>query len=270
MFHSPEIELYFYDELDPAARARVSAHLAVCISCRQRLEDLETIRHELAQRPRVDAPPAGDWSGFMRRLDEVVGTDTRRGGFDGPASLTGWSRPSLRGVVAIAAALMLVTVGVFMAAKFRSNTVTTNGSQGAVAAPVAPVVTPAKQDQSSARNSDRTADRALVALSEQHFERSKLVVLGLTSRDPEHTNPKDWEYERDLAGTLLSDTRLYRLAAQDRGLADIAHVMGDLETVLLEASLSDHSDQLALERVQNLIRKRDLVVKMQVVGSAGI
>jgi hypothetical protein len=46
--------------------------------------------------------------------------------------------------------------------------------------------------------------------------------------------------------------------------------MGDLETVLLETSLSDQADPRALERVQTLIRKRDLVVKMQVVGSTGI
>jgi hypothetical protein len=34
--------------------------------------------------------------------------------------------------------------------------------------------------------------------------------------------------------------------------------------------MSDHGDAASLERVQQLIRKRDLVVKMQVVGSTGI
>ena len=34
--------------------------------------------------------------------------------------------------------------------------------------------------------------------------------------------------------------------------------------------MSDHADPAALGRVQRLIRKRDLVVKMQVVGSTGI
>jgi hypothetical protein len=63
------------------------------------------------------------------------------------------------------------------------------------------------------------------------------------------------------------------MAAQDRGVTDVARVMRDLETVLLEASLSDSSDRGALERLQRLIAKRDLVMKMQVVatsGSAGI
>jgi hypothetical protein len=34
--------------------------------------------------------------------------------------------------------------------------------------------------------------------------------------------------------------------------------------------MSDHGDTASLERLQQLIRKRDLVVKMQVVGSTGI
>jgi len=61
-----------------------------------------------------------------------------------------------------------------------------------------------------------------------------------------------------------------RLAAEDRGMKELARVMGDLETVLLQASLSEHADRESLERVQRLITKRDLMVKMQVVGSAGI
>ena len=56
-------------------------------------------------------------------------------------------------------------------------------------------------------------------------------------------------------------------------MTDVARVMRDLETVLLETSMSDEADRDALERVQKLIAKRDLVLKMQVVattGSAGI
>ena len=45
--------------------------------------------------------------------------------------------------------------------------------------------------------------------------------------------------ERTLAGALLSETRLYRQAALQDGATDVARVMRDLETVLLEASMSD-------------------------------
>ncbi|MGH9409510.1 MAG: hypothetical protein ACRD1V_08650, partial [Vicinamibacterales bacterium] len=112
-----------------------------------------------------------------------------------------------------------------------------------------------------------SAQRALWRLGADHLERSKLVVLDLAMRDP-RTSPAEWQDERRLAASLLSDTRLYRLTAEQKGMPDLAGVMGDLETVLLEASMSDTGDPAALSRVQHLISRRDLLVKMQVVASA--
>jgi len=263
------VELYFYDELDPAERARLEAHLAQCAACRQVLGDLRVIGRALGDRPAVDAPPAGDWSGFMRRLDDACRhegvkdtTASARHEDEGTARSVGrW--PS-RAAMAIAASLIVATAGAVLTLRMRPAPVAVPAPTPTVQAP--PPSTPAPTPAAA----DRGPTRALAALSEQHFEKSKLVVLGLVARDPDHTQAKDWAYERDLAGSLLEDTRLYRRAAQDRGLSDIAHVMGDLETVLLETSMSDHGDAASLERVQQLIRKRDLVVKMQVVGSTGI
>lgn len=262
---SPDVELYFYGELDPVDRVRVERHIRSCEPCRQRLEDLDAIRHALASRPAVDAPPAGDWSGFMRRLDESVAQTPASSNL---RTLEPWNRgtvePSnlrtiepwnLRTVMALAAMLALVTIGVIVAARFRPEPAT----QVAVNAPAAGI---------SAPNADPRPDRALREGSMEHLERSKLVVLGLATRDP-HARAADWEYERTLAGTLLNDTRLYRQAALQDGVADVERVMRDLETVLLEASMSDEHDRAALERVQRLITKRDLVVKMQVVAAAG-
>jgi Putative zinc-finger len=262
-----DVVLYFYDEMDPEDRARATAHLRVCGSCRQRLEDLHAIRRALAERPAVDGPPAGDWSGFMRRLDEAVGVARPLQQASRPAVLEhDGKRWSVRHLVPLAAVLALVTIGVFMAARFRSF----DASDRAVTAASSPVTT-ANTTVPATSAAPQAPDRALREVTAEHLERSKLVVLGLATRDPDHTTADDWQYERKLAETLLTDTRLYRLAAQDRGVSDVARVMRDLETVLLEASLSDTSDRNALGRVQRLINKRDLVVKMQVVaGSAGL
>ena len=273
---SPDIELYFYGELDAASRASVEAHVRHCAECARRLDDLETIRRALASRPRVDAPPAGDWSGFMSRLNAAT-TGADGEGFRLKAEATNpdmnafrvkvpilnsWLPPSggrktslhrAAPWLALAATLVLVTIAAVLT--LRSRTI-----PGATQPPAA-----TEPAQPSAAGGD-----PLLALSGQHLERSKLVVLGLATRDPVHTSSADWEYERQLAGSLLSDTRLYRRAAEQRGLNDVARVMGDLETVLLETSLGDHTDPESLERVQQLIRKRDLVVKMQVIGGSGI
>lgn len=266
-----DVVLYFYGEMDAVDAARAAAHLRQCEACRQRLEDLHAIRRALAARPAIDAPAAGDWSGFMRRLDAAIGSSQSgvRSAAGEPQARPGNTkpRPQLSGgrqMLALAAMLTLVVTGVFMAARFRAAAPL---ERGLTSSPPVVAETPA---------SPAVPDANVQSLREgsaEHFERSKLVVLGLTARDPEQTTADEWQYERRLAATLLSDTRLYRIAAQDRGVTDLARVMRDLETVLLEASLSDSSDRDALERLQRLIAKRDLVMKMRVMAtgdSAGI
>jgi hypothetical protein len=261
LFDTPDVELYFYDELDAPGRARVEAHLRGCAACRQRLDDLEAIRRALAARPLVDAPPGGDWSAFTRRLDGAMAAERaardvsswpRAVPAAGRAARRAWST---RPLLALAATLAIVTIGAVMAARFRS-------APAPVAAP-----TTAERPPSTDAPSTANLNRSLREVSAEHLERSKLVVLGLATRDPDHTRAADWEYERHLAATLLTDTRLYRLQAADRGLSDIARVMRDLETVLIEASMSEPADRDALQRVQRLITKRDLMMKMHVVAA---
>lgn len=258
---SADVERYFYGEVDPAGRARLDRHVRGCAACRQHLEDLDAIRRALASRPIVDAPPAGDWSGFMRRLDGSVARPTRHAvGVSPQRSADGGRlRPSRRwrrgSLVALAATLALVAIGGAMAARLRP-----------VPAPTAGAPRPAAAV--SVQRAEARPDHALREASAEHLERSKLVVLGLATRDP-HARAEDWQYERALAGTLLSETRLYRQAALQDGVQDVERVMRDLETVLLEASMSNAHDRAALARVQRLIARRDLVLKMQVASAAG-
>jgi hypothetical protein len=110
-----------------------------------------------------------------------------------------------------------------------------------------------------------TADAAFAAVSEQHLARSKLVVLKLANGD----RGDDLAYERRLASSLLDDTRLYRLTAEQRGMSSLARVMEDLELVLLQTSMSESLDEDTVTQIQRLIRKRDLVTKMNAVARMG-
>ena len=280
---SGDIELYFYDELEPAERSGVERHLRSCAECRRAFDELSTIRSALAARPLVDAPPGGDWTGFMRRLDRAVRFDrhldrhlnqhwdeTVRGRAwsarvvpVGPVGPVGRAnrRATYAPYLATAALLTLVTSTlVYVARSTPPPTPSSASTQATAPAPgPPPALLPAVSEPST--------DAAFVALSEQHFERSKLVVLGLASKDPHHAREGDWAYERGLATNLLSDTRLYRMAAEDRGMKTLAGVMGDLELVLLQTSLADAPDADVLERIQRLIHKRDLVTKMDVAAT---
>ena len=241
---SGTIELYFYDELPPAGRLETERHLHGCASCQAVLEDLAALAGALASAPVVDAPPGDDWSGFMRRLQDATAPERR-------APSPRWA---LSGLVAAAALVAFVVAGVLLAIR-------STGS----APPSVVAEAPAVPGAVTAGDADGFA-----ALSEEHLQRSKLVVLGLAAKDPSRATPADWMYERGLAASLLTDTRMYRMAAEDRGLRPMADVMRDLELVLLQASFTDAGDPASLAEIQRLIRKRDLVGKMDVVGLSGL
>jgi len=112
-------------------------------------------------------------------------------------------------------------------------------------------------------------DPALVSLSGSHFERSKLVLLGLATRDSASLTAGNWSRDRELATALLNDTRIYRIAAEERGMNTLAGVMRDLELVLLQTSMSEQPDAASLEQLKRLIRRRDLLTKMDAVTTAG-
>ena len=248
------VELFFYEELDGGARDSMSAHLRQCRECATALEELTMIREALASRPDVAAPPAADWSGFMRRLDASVREIPVEAGFSRPEIVTGRLKPaSTYGLLAMAALLAIVTIGVVFVARGRSSYVPSPAEVAAGAGDATPVAT-----------------TGLKSVGEQHFERSKLVVLGLAAKEPAETPVADWAYERELATSLLNDTRLYRLAAEERGLTSLAGVMRDLELVLLETSMAENSDKAALGQIQRLIRKRGLIEKMDTVATVGM
>jgi hypothetical protein len=247
------IELYFYGELPPPERAVVQAHLARCAECRAALEDLSVIRAALGSRPDVATPPGGDWSGFMRRLNGSIAAEQSQPGPLNAAAVTPLRR-QVAPYLAVAATLALVTFAVNSVLSRRPVPDTTSVM---TAPPTGGPGAPQPVRHASLTTSD--PDPGLLAVSGEHFERSKLVVLGLVTK----SGPQDdWAYERELASSLLGDTRLYRQAAEERGMQPLADVMGDLELVLLQTSMADQPNEASLHQLQRLIRRRDLLTKM--------
>jgi hypothetical protein len=259
---SGAIELYFYGELTPADHAGFDLHLRGCRECAAALAELRLIRDALAARPEVAAPPSGDWSAFMQRLEAsiahpaaVVLPFPRQS----PAQIPILMRRPLTGWLTMAALLALVTLSVFLASRAGRSALDTE-------VPLEPA---------SVVSADPVGEAIPVAsglrtVGLRHLERSKLVVLGLASKDSAPGPAVDWTYERELASALLADTKLYRMAAEERGLQSLAGVMRDLEIVLLQASMAQEADVTALPQIQRLIRKRSLVEKMDVVGTTGL
>jgi hypothetical protein len=258
---SAVIELYFYGELAGADRDDVERHLGGCAECRLALEELTIIRTALKTLPDVSAPAGGDWSAFMVRLQTAVNAVTTPERTAGPRRVVAFGafRPRTRLAVALAMAAVVALVTMSVLVVVRDRTISP-ASVERVASGSAPAESrpPVVADPAA-------LDPALVQASSQHFERSKLVVLGLTTKDPAGSTAADWDYERRLATSLLNDTRLYRQAAETRGMKSLADVLRDLELVLLQTSMSEQPDADSLARLQRLIRRRDLLTKMDVV-----
>ena len=257
------IELYFYDELSPVERTGVQAHLLTCPACRQALSDLRLIRAALQHRPDVSAPAGGDWSGFMARLDRAIEASPAPARESTPPRSTGPSSPMrVAPYLAMAALLALATIGVVLAGRARTERAPSIQSVAEPAAVPAVATEPVRAAVTTLK-----PDAALVSLSGEHFQRSKLVLLGITTKEAAKVQGGDWAYERERAATLLGETRLYRQAAEQRGMDALAGVMRDLELVLLQTSMSDRPDTASLEQLQRLITRRDLLTKMDVYES---
>lgn len=257
------IELYFYGELADGDRAEVERHLPRCRVCSDAVEELRVIRSALAARPAADGPPSGDWTAFMGRLDEAVRLHASTPVVVPFVPRRPAARPPVAGLLATAALLAVVSLSVFMASRAGRQMLATDAANPEPAS-VATVADAGSTDD------NLPVQSGLLSVGTRHLERSKLVVLGLAAKAPSGVELADWEYERELAASLLNDTRLYRMAAEQRGLNSLAGVMRDLELVLLQASMAESTDDSALPQIQRLIARRGLVEKMDVVGTTGL
>ena len=123
---SGTIELYFYDELDHRAR-RDRAHTCdAAASAPRRLEDLRTIRARWPRVPTSRRRPAAtgrrSWGGSMPRVRDIRPA-SRTADPPGTAVTPSARRParSYAGLVAMAALLAIVTIGVVFVARQRST-----------------------------------------------------------------------------------------------------------------------------------------------------
>ena len=269
---SGSIELFFYGELTGEARESVERHLAGCAECRRALEELAVIRAALDARPVVEAPAGGDWTPFMARLEKAVLADAELPAIARPTSAFPRRSRFVAGLAA-AAVLGLVTMTALVVIRDRSTRAeVTVGGVSQSQPPAQPESRRAADvpPTTAAAQESAVVDPALASVSDRHFKRSKLVVLGLATKDPKDSSAADWDYERTLATALLDDTRLYRQAAEERGMKSLADVMRDLELVLLQTSMSEKPDAESLAQLQRLIRRRDLITKMDVVTTNGL
>ena len=109
-------------------------------------------------------------------------------------------------------------------------------------------------------------DRILLVVVSDHLDNSERMLLELTNADS--TRPLDISGERRRAVELVSQNRLYRQTAKQRGDERIASLLSDLEPVLVElAHADDHLTSAELTSLQKRIESKELLFKVRIVSA---
>jgi hypothetical protein len=229
-----QLVLYYYGEADdPSA---VEKLLADDPTARQLYEELSAVLAELhpAEPPeRSEDYPSRVWEKLQWRLGEPR------------LHFRWWEFLTMRQLVpaVLLAAVILVA---FVVGRY---------SGGPVDSPAAGISAGARQQI------------LLIAVGD-HFDRSQLVLIELLNAPS--GDLLDVRSEREEAGDLLTDNRLYQAAAEQAGKPLIAEVLDDLERVWIE--LRHSPDKLSpddITRLRAMLEERGTLFKIRVIN-AGI
>ena len=222
--------LYYYGEGDESPVVR--AHLDACEACRAEYASLQRVLNVVDSAP-VPERDANYGAQVWRRLQPLLGGRRWSG-------LSWWPAPRL----AAAALVATLIVAAFLAGRYY------------------PKAQPGPQTASAGQ----VRERILLVAVGDHLERSQAVLLEVVNAQPGH--PLDVASERERAGDLVAENRLYRQTAARTGDTRVASVLDDLEPVLLE--IAHGPDLLTPEEVENLRQRIEgdgILFKVRIAGS---
>jgi len=245
-----DLVLHFYGETGPDEERRVDDHLTACSMCRQSWSELgETLK--LVDAATVPEPGEGFervmWARVQQALPEP---QTAR------SSVWRWVP-----VFGMAAALA-VAVGIGYAWR-SSHESTAKPSSSASAAPAAGG---ASVVRASLTDMQKTRERVLLTALNDHFQQTEVLLTELMNSPDD--GRADIDFERETAGDLLASGRLYRVTAQQSGDLQLARMLDDLESVLVEVANSpEHVSKKDFQSLRTRIDDQNLLFKVRAVSN---
>jgi hypothetical protein len=237
-----ELILHYYGEADDEPAAEL--HLEECGECRALLASLQRTLNAVAGIPMPELPSDyGAW--VWQRIEGRI-----------PAGRGGWRvwMGSWRFAAAAAGCAALMTAA-FFAGRFYPQS---------------------RAGRNLAAADAQTSERVLRSAVGDYLERSQMVLSELANADPDRT--LDISNERERAGDLVAETRLYRQTAERTGDTRIAAVLDELELALVDIShapsqvtppqLADIQHRLEADSLLFKVRVLDSNVRSQEMGAA--
>jgi anti-sigma factor RsiW len=208
--HATEDELIarLSGDLDAGEAARLDAHLARCAGCRSDEEIWADVLRLAGEAP-VPEPDAGFEARLWTRVAGAIARESPR---------PHWTVRSRAWLGAWAAIVIAVAgAGVVW------------GRTATVPAPL-PASARAVVDPQGAR------ERVMLSALTDHFAETEVLLVELLNA-PDTSSP-ELAFERATAGDLVASGRLYRETARQTGDPQLASVLDDLESVLVEVARS--------------------------------
>jgi len=224
--------LYYYGEGDESPAVR--AHLDACETCRAEYAGLQRVLNVVDTAP-VPERGANYGAQVWNRLRPAIK-------WDRPPGLSFWLWPARHWAAAALVATLIVAA--FLAGRYYPKAPT--GMQTA--------------------NAGKVRERILLVAVGDHLDRSQAVLLELVNAQPGES--LDVASERERAGELVADNRLYRQTAAHAGDTRVTSVLDELEPVLLE--IAHGPDLLTPEQVESLRQRIEgdgILFKVRVAGS---
>jgi hypothetical protein len=243
-----DLVLHHYGESDEPER--IDAHLAACAECREAFAKLQTT---LAAVQPEEVPDRYRGADYGARVWERL--EPRLLGQLGPAATMA--------AAAAAGAKMRAAVPLRPPSALRSLLWT-----GALAASLVAAFLLGRHlpRPDAAGTSGPVRERILLIAVGDHLERSQGVLLELLNADPQA--PLDVTGEQRSAQDLLAANRIYRQAAMRTGDAGVAHVLEELERVLVEvASGPSELGPQDLAALRRRIESQGVLFRVRVTGS---
>jgi hypothetical protein len=223
--------LYYYGEGDESPAVR--AHLDGCEACRAEYASLQRVLNVVDSAP-VPERDATYGALVWHRLQPSLK-------WNRPPGLFWWLWPARHWAAAALVATLLVAA--FLAGRYYP-----------------------KAQRAQTANAGQVRERILLVAVGDHLDRSQAVLLEVVNAQP--GQPLNVASERERAGDLVADNRLYRQTAAHAGDTRVASVLDDLEPVLLE--IAHGPDFLTPEQVENLRQRIEgdgILFKVRVAGS---
>lgn len=229
-----DLILRLYEESASADARRIDAHVAECAPCRENWTEVrDTLRLVDAAAPPEPGP------GFERVVWARV-----QPSLAAPSS-AGWSMRQWLPAVGLAATV-LVAVALGWGWPAGDSTTTPAASTATAAA--------------------ASRERVLLTALDGHFEQAEMLLVELLNAPD--SGADQMAFRRATADDLLASGRLYRATAQDSGDVQFAHVLDDLEAVLLDLARSPVTVvENDLASLRTRIGDEDLLFKVRAVTS---